>query len=226
MGREIILDTETTGLDRKLDRIVEIGCVEIIDLLPTGKTYHQYCNPLTPNHREALRVHGLSDVFLSTKPTFKRIHNTFLRFIGDARLVAHNAAFDLGMLNAELKRLDLDPLENEVVDTMELAKAKHPRRKHTLDALCSLYDIDSSRRSEHHGAMLDSELLSKVYIELRGGLQFGMQLDPLSETKDEMAPPVRLRPVPLQSRVTDQDTADHNAFVATLGESAIWRDYV
>lgn len=224
--REIILDTETTGLDRKVDRIVEIGCVEIVDLLPTGRTYHQYCNPLRPNHREAYRVHGLSDVFLSTKPTFKRIHTGFLRFIGDARLVAHNASFDMGMINEELDRLGIAPLENEVVDTLELAKEKHPRRKHTLDALCSLYDIDKSRRSEHHGALLDSELLSEVYIELRGGRQFGMQLDLLSQQNEEKVVPAKTRPVPLPSRVTDKDRVDHAAFVATLGESAIWRDYV
>ena len=224
--REIILDTETTGLDRKADRIVEIGAVEMVDLMPTGRTYHQYINPLRPVHREAYRVHGLSDVFLSTKPTFKRIHNTFLRFIGDARLVAHNAAFDLGMLNAELDRLDLDALSNEVIDTMELAKEKHPRRKHTLDALCSLYDIDSSRRTQH-GALLDAELLTDVYTELRGGRQFGMQLDLLAQPEgDEEDIPIRVRPVPLASRITDQDRIDHKGFVATLGDAAIWRDYV
>ena len=224
--REIIFDTETTGLDRKVDRVVEIGAVEVVDLMPTGRTYHQYCNPLRPVHKEAYRVHGLSDVFLSTKPTFKRIHGTFLRFIGDARLVAHNASFDIGMLNAELERLELNPLENEVVDSLQLAREKHPRRKHTLDALCSVYNIDNSRRTQH-GALLDAELLAEVYAELRGGRQFGMQLDMLAQPEgDEEDTPVRVRPVPLAKRITERDIADHRAFVATLGDAAIWRNYV
>lgn len=224
--REIILDTETTGLDRKVDRIVEIGAVEIVDLMPTGRTYHQYINPLRPVHKAAYRVHGLSDVFLSTKPTFKRIHNSFLDFIGDARLVAHNASFDIRMLNEELDRLDLPALANEVVDTQALAREKHPRRKHTLDALCSVYNIDNSRRTLH-GALLDAELLSEVYIELRGGRQFGMQLNMLALPESEQEKPtIRPRPAPLASRITDQDGADHKAFVATLGDAAVWRDYV
>jgi DNA polymerase-3 subunit epsilon len=224
--REIIFDTETTGLDRKTDRIVEIGCVEIVDLMPTGRTYHQYCNPLKPVHKEAYRIHGLSDVFLSTKPTFKRIHNRFLSFIEGARLVAHNATFDIAMINEELGRLGIAPLENEVVDTLAMAREVHPRRKHTLDALCSLYNIDTSRRTEH-GALLDSELLAQVYVELRGGRQFGMQLDLLASTEQEQEVlPARQRPTPLPSRVTDEDRAAHREFVATLGDSAIWRDYV
>lgn len=223
--REIILDTETTGLDRKLDRICEIGCVEMVDMIQTGRTFHQYCNPLRPVHREAYKVHGLSDVFLRMKPTFKRIHNRFLSFIEGATLVAHNAAFDIGMINEELDRLDIRPLENEVVDTLEIAKAVHPRRRHTLDALCSVYDIDSSRRTTH-GALLDSELLAQVYVELRGGRQFGMSLDRLTEPEVFDAPKTLQRPVPLQSRVTNEDRAAHRAFVDTLGDKAIWRNYV
>jgi DNA polymerase-3 subunit epsilon len=223
--REIILDTETTGLDRKVDRICEIGCVEMIDMISTGNTYHQYCNPLHPVHREAYKVHGLSDVFLRTKPTFKRIHNRFLNFIEGARLVIHNAAFDMGMINEELDRLGINPLENEVVDTLELAKAVHPRRRHTLDALCSLYDIDSSRRITH-GALLDSELLAQVYVELCGGRQFGMSL--ASEAVQEVfdAPKTLQRPTPLPSPITNEDRAAHRAFVETLGDKAIWRQYV
>jgi DNA polymerase III subunit epsilon len=224
--REIIFDTETTGLDRKVDRVVEIGCVEIVDLMPTGRTFHQYINPHgQPVHKEAYRVHGLSDVFLSSKPTFKRIHNRFLSFIEGATLVAHNAAFDMGMLNEELDRLGIKPLENEVVDTLELAKEKHPRRKHTLDALCSIYDIDNSRRTQH-GALLDAELLSEVYVELRGGRQFGMHLEVQDDAAKTEVIKARPRPTPLPSRVTDQDRADHSAFVATLGDGAIWRDYL
>jgi DNA polymerase III subunit epsilon len=224
--REIILDTETTGLDRKVDRIVEIGCVEVIDLMPTDRNYHQYVNPLMPVSKEAYKVHGLSDLFLQTKPTFKRIHNRFLSFIEGARLVAHNASFDVGMINAELERLGIPPLENEVVDSLELAKQIHPRRRHTLDALCSLYNIDKSKRIEH-GALLDAELLAQVYRELRGGLQFGMQLDMLAQSEsEEQQQPARQRPIPLSNRVTDIDRADHAAFVATLGDKAVWRDYV
>lgn len=224
--REIIFDTETTGLDRKVDRVVEIGCVEIVDLMPTGRTFHQYINPQgQPVHKEAYRVHGLSDVFLSSKPTFKRIHNRFLSFIEGATLVAHNAAFDIGMLNEELDRLGIKPLENEVVDTLEMAKEKHPRRKHTLDALCSIYDIDKSRRTQH-GALLDAELLSEVYVELRGGRQFGMHLEVQDDAAKTEVIKARPRPTPLPSRITDQDRADHSAFIATLGDDAIWRDYL
>jgi DNA polymerase-3 subunit epsilon len=222
--REIIFDTETTGLDRKADRIVEIGCVEINDLMPTGRTYHQYINPLQPVSKEAYAIHGLSDVFLGTKPTFKRIHRTFLRFIEGTRLVAHNAPFDVAMLNAELERLGLPPLQNEVVDSLELAKEKRPRGRHTLDGLCSAYGIDNSKRTKH-GALLDAEILADVYVELRGGRQLGMTLDVI-DTVEESVPAAKRRPVPLRPRVTEEDRAAHAAFIATLGESAIWRDYV
>jgi len=222
--RDIVIDTETTGLDRKVDRVVEIGCVEIDDLMPTGSTFHQYINPLHPVHREAFKVHGLNNEFLKTKPTFKRIANKFLRYIEGARLIAHNASFDIGMLNAELERLGIEPLKNEVVDTLALSKEKRPRGKHTLDALCSAYNIDNSKRTKH-GALLDAEILSEVYVELCGGRQFGMRLVVDNDDQDEVAPVIRQRPTPLVSRVTDADRAAHAAFVATLGDSAIWRDY-
>ncbi|WLB04132.1 DNA polymerase III subunit epsilon [Bradyrhizobium elkanii] len=223
--REIIIDTETTGIERKVDRIVEIGCVEINNWLPTGKTFHKYVNPTHPVHREAFAVHGLSNEFLKTKPTFKRVVNQFLAFIGDARLVAHNAPFDLGMINDELDRLDMPPLQNEIVDTLELAKAKRPRGRHTLDGLCSAFNIDTSRR-KLHGALLDAELLSEVYVELRGGRQYGLSL--LGEKEEvtiDNLPAARQRPVPLPSRLTDEERRLHAAFVETLGEKAIWREY-
>ncbi|BBB99679.1 DNA polymerase III subunit epsilon [Bradyrhizobium elkanii] len=223
--REIIIDTETTGIERKVDRIVEIGCVEINNWLPTGKTFHKYVNPTHPVHREAFAVHGLSNEFLKTKPTFKRVVNQFLAFIGDARLVAHNAPFDLGMINDELDRLDMPPLQNEIVDTLELAKAKRPRGRHTLDGLCSAFNIDTSRR-KLHGALLDAELLSEVYVELRGGRQYGLTL--LGEQEEvtiDNLPAARQRPVPLPSRLTDEERRLHAAFVETLGEKAIWREY-
>jgi DNA polymerase III subunit epsilon len=223
--REIIIDTETTGIERKVDRIVEIGCVEINNWLPTGKTFHKYVNPTHPVHREAFAVHGLSNEFLKTKPTFKRVVNQFLAFIGEARLVAHNAPFDLGMINDELERLDMPPLQNEIVDTLELAKTKRPRGRHTLDGLCSAFNIDTSRR-KLHGALLDAELLSEVYVELRGGRQYGLTL--LGEQEEvtiDNLPAARQRPVPLPSRLTDEERRLHAAFVETLGDKAIWREY-
>lgn len=225
--REIIIDTETTGIERKVDRIVEVGCVEINNLLPTGRTFHKYCNPQHPVHKEAFAVHGLSNEFLKTKPTFRRIVNQFITFIGDARLVAHNAPFDLGMINDELDRLDMAPLQNEVVDTLELARAKRPRGRHTLDGLCSAFNVDTSKRTLH-GALLDAELLSEVYVELRGGRQYGLTL--LGEDSNpahtiDNLPAARQRPVPLAPRVTDEERAAHAAFVDTLGEKAIWREY-
>jgi DNA polymerase-3 subunit epsilon len=225
LTREIILDTETTGLDRKVDRIVEIGCVEVVDMMPTGSTFHKYINPTHPVHREAFKVHGLSNEFLKTKPTFRRTVNQFLRFIEGATLVAHNASFDIGMLNAELERLDLPALENEVVDTLTLAREKHPGSRHTLDALCKRYDVDISRRLKH-GALLDAELLSEVYVELRGGRQFGMDLEPVDETpKEEIVYAARQRPDPLIRRIPAVERAAHAAFVNTLGPEAVWLDY-
>lgn len=227
MTREIIIDTETTGIERKLDRIVEIGCVEINNLLPTGKTFHKYVNPQHPVHKGAFAVHGLSNEFLKTKPTFRRVVNQFITFIGDARLVAHNAPFDLGMINDELDRLDMPPLQNEIVDTLEMAKAKRPGKRATLDALCSAFNIDTSKRTLH-GALLDAELLSEVYVELRGGRQYGLSL--LGEDSNpaltiDNLPAARQRPVPLPSRVTNEDRAAHAAFIETLGDKAIWREY-
>jgi DNA polymerase III subunit epsilon len=224
LKREIIIDTETTGLDRKTDRVVEIGCVEIIDLMPTGETYHKYINPQHPVHREAFKVHGLSNEFLKTKPTFRRTVNSFLTFIEGATLVAHNASFDIGMLNAELDRLDIPPLENEVVDSLALAREVRPGARHTLDGLCRAFDIDLSKRNLH-GALLDAQLLAAVYVELRGGRQFGMSLDLFAEQKEEKFVPARQRPVPLPSRVTDEDRSQHKAFVESLGDNAIWLDY-
>jgi DNA polymerase-3 subunit epsilon len=224
--REIIIDTETTGLERKLDRIVEIGCVEINNLLPTGKTFHKYVNPTHPVHKEAFAVHGLSNEFLKTKLTFRRVVNQFLTFIGDARLVAHNASFDLGMINDELERLDMPPLHNEIIDTLEMAKTKRPGKRATLDALCSAFNIDTSKRTLH-GALLDAELLSEVYVELRGGRQYGLSL--LGEDNDpitiDQLPAARQRPVPLPPRITAGEREAHAVFIQTLGGEVIWNEY-
>jgi DNA polymerase-3 subunit epsilon len=224
--REIIIDTETTGLERKLDRIVEIGCVEINNLLPTGKTFHKYVNPQHPVHRDAFAVHGLSNEFLKTKPTFRRVVNQFITFIGDARLVAHNASFDLGMIHDELERLNMPPLDNEIIDTLEIAKAKRPGKRATLDALCSAFNIDTSKR-DLHGALLDAQLLSEVYVELRGGRQYGMSLfggEDDGITIDQL-PAARQRPVPLPPRITEEERAAHAAFIQTLGGEVIWKEY-
>jgi DNA polymerase III subunit epsilon len=223
--REIIFDTETTGLSATDDRLVEIGCVEIVDLIPTGKTFHTYINPRHPVNPAAFRVHGLSNAFLSDKPTFTRIADRFLKFIGDSPLVAHNANFDVGFINAELQRISLDPLKNEIIDTLALSREKRPGAKHTLDALCSHFGIDNTRRKKH-GALLDSELLAEVYVELRGGRQMTMDVVSDEEPSTVVFKPARQRPTPLVSRVTDQDRAAHREFVASLGDKAIWNEYL
>jgi DNA polymerase-3 subunit epsilon len=223
--REIVIDTETTGLDRGVDRVVEIGCVEIENRIPTGRTFHQYINPTYPVHKDAFKIHGLDNDFLKTKPTFRRIANKFLRFIDGASLVVHNAPFDMGMLNEELDRLGMPPLENEVVDTLALARVKRPRGRHTLDALCCAYGIDNSRR-DVHGALLDAELLSEVYVEMLGGLQIGLDLfQPDRAKSEELKFRARQRPVPLVRAITAEERAAHQTFIQNLGDKAIWLDY-
>ena len=175
--REIVMDTETTGLEATGgDRIVEIGGVELINHLPTGRTYHQYINPERTMPREAFEVHGLSDDFLSDKPVFARIADEFLEFIGDARLVIHNASFDMAFFNAELDRLGRPVLPmDRAIDTLEIARRKFPGAQASLDALCKRFGIDNSARTLH-GALLDSEILAEVYLELLGGRQQGLSL--------------------------------------------------
>ncbi|WP_315729905.1 DNA polymerase III subunit epsilon [Bradyrhizobium sp. SZCCHNRI2010] len=223
MKREIILDTETTGLDRKVDRIVEIGCVEVIDLVPTGTTFHKYINPTHPVHKEAFKVHGLSNDFLKKFPTFRRQVRQFLAFIEGATLVAHNASFDIGMINAELERLDIPPLQNEVVDSLALAREKRPGSRHTLDALCKALNISTAKR-DLHGALLDAQLLAEVYCELRGGRQIGMTLDLFAQVETSIPTVARQRPVPLPPRLTDEDRAMHAEFISSI-KDAIWNEY-
>jgi len=184
--REIVFDTETTGLDPKTgDRMVEIGCVEMIGRVETGNTFHAYYNPERDMPAEAENVHGLSEAFLSTKPLFADGVEELLEFLGDAPLVAHNAGFDFGFLNAELERIGRDPINlDRMVDTVAIARKKHPGAKNSLDALCTRYGVDRSHRVKH-GALLDAELLAQVYVELKGGRQIGLEL--ASET-DEAAP--------------------------------------
>src|SRR5262245_31710611 len=172
MLREVVFDTETTGLDAaKGDRLIEIGCVEIVNRIPTGREFHRYMNPERDLHPEAVAVHGLTAEFLKDKPLFRDVADDFLSFIGDAPLVAHNASFDLGFINAELARLSRSPLTSDrIVDTLALARRRHPAGPNTLDALCKRYGIDLSQRTKH-GALLDSMLLAGVYVELLGERQ-------------------------------------------------------
>ncbi len=227
--REIVLDTETTGLDPlRGDRLVEIGCVEILNRIPTGQNYHVYLNPERDMPIEAFNVHGLSAQFLSDKPLFAQVVDEFLDFIGDATLVIHNAAFDIGFINAELAKLQRKPLSfDRVVDTLALARRRHPGGSNRLDDLMSRYGIDASRRTKH-GALLDSELLADVYAELCGGRQTALGLM-VVETSVQLearreASPLR-RPRPLPSRIEPGELAAHEEFVKTLGDNSIWKDY-
>lgn len=227
--REIVLDTETTGLNPLTgDRLVEIGCVEILNRIPTGQVYHVYLNPERDMPVEAFNVHGLSSEFLSDKPLFAEVVDDFLAFIADDPLVIHNAAFDIGFINAELARTGRAALTfDRVVDTLSLARRRHPGASNRLDDLMNRYGIDGSRRAKH-GALLDSELLAEVYAELCGGKQTALSLTVVETTAvvvEGQAAASLQRPRPLAPRLTEAETAAHTAFVATLGENAIWKDY-
>ncbi|WP_035871938.1 DNA polymerase III subunit epsilon [Cucumibacter marinus] len=228
--REIVLDTETTGLSPlEGDRLVELGCVELINHVPTGEHFHVYCNPQRDMPEGAFRVHGLSAEFLSDKPLFGDIAQGFLEFIGDATLIIHNAPFDMGFLNAELERVTRPPLGNKVIDTVMLARKVHPGARVNLDALCKHYGIDNSRRTLH-GALLDSEILAEVYLELIGGRQVALALG-RQQMEEEAANraekrPVRQRPGPLPARVDDETLSAHKAFVETLSDEPIWDRYL
>lgn len=229
MNREIVLDTETTGLSPATgDRLVEIGAVELINHIPSGRHYHVYINPQRSMPEEAFRVHGLSDEFLADKPLFGAVAQDFLDFLGDARLVIHNASFDMGFLNAELERAGRRPLANDVLDTVMLAREKHPGARVSLDALCKHYGIDNSRRTLH-GALLDSEILAEVYLELIGGKQVSLALVAESRVSGADAIAARIvalpRPVPLPPRISQSEIAAHDKLVATLGADSIWARY-
>src|SRR6201989_787082 len=228
--REIVLDTETTGLDPlRGDRLVEIGCVEIFNRMPTGQSYHVYINPERDMPAEAFAVHGLSGEFLATKPLFTEVVDDFLAFIADAPLVIHNASFDISFINAELDRIKRAPIPRErLVDTLLLARRKHPGVSNRLDDLCSPYSIDNSHRTKH-GALLDAELLAEVYVDLTGSRQ--SQLILASETTEIRIgiageTPRRQRVAPLVVRITDAEREAHRAFVATLGEKPVWMEYL
>ncbi|GGF06427.1 DNA polymerase III subunit epsilon [Stappia taiwanensis] len=233
MTREISFDTETTGLNpRGGDRLVEIGGVELINHVPTGRSYHVYLNPERDMPIEAFNVHGLSEEFLADKPLFVDVADEFLEFVGDGLLVIHNASFDMGFINMELERVGRPPIPDEqVLDTLALARRKHPGSPASLDALCSRYGIDNSRRTKH-GALLDAEILAEVYLELIGGKQAGLALMAEDDgaaggdgTQDRVAGPALQRPQPLPSRLTEAALEQHKAFIAGMGENALWRGY-
>jgi DNA polymerase-3 subunit epsilon len=225
--REIVLDTETTGLD-PFDghRVVEIGCIELVNRIPTGASFHTYLNPERDVPEAAFNVHGLSVDFLKDKPLFAEVADEFLAFMGDAMLIAHNASFDYGFLCAELDRCQRTTLPRDrVIDTIQLARRKHSAGPYSLDALCARYGIDNSRRTRH-GALLDAELLAEVYLELIGARQASLIL------VEEMAIGINggrrvaaQRPILLPPRLTDEETLAHREFIATLGDDAVWRHY-
>lgn len=226
--REIVLDTETTGIDHsKGHRIVELGAIELVNHIPSGRTFHAYIDPERDMPSDAEAIHGLTTQFLKGKPLFSAIAGDFLAFIGDASLVIHNAAFDVGFLNAELTRLNMPALLPErVVDTLMLARQKHPMGPNSLDALCKRYGIDNAKRDKH-GALLDSELLADVYLELIGGRQSALSLSAITvSARAAIAPSgiVRARPTPLASRLTEMEMAAHAALIAELGDKAMWNE--
>ena len=229
--REIVIDTETTGLDAARDRIVEVGCVELFNHIPTGRRLQLYINPGRPMSGEAARVHGLTDAFLADKPAFAAVADELIAFVADAPLIAHNAEFDFAFLNAELARLGLKAIPaHRMVDTLMLARRKHPAGPNSLDALCNRYYVDSSRRTLH-GALLDAELLAEVYVELIGGRQASLIL---TEEMDggsaslpgSLAIRVGARPEPRLFRVTEIETAAHSERLGILGANAIWLGYL
>ena len=228
--REIVLDTETTGLDPfQGHRMVEIGCVELVNRMPSGRHFHRYVNPEREVPEEAFAVHGLSSEFLRDKPVFADIVDELLSFIGDAPLVAHNAVFDLGFLNAELERAGKAAVGHErLVDTLLLARRKYPAGPNRLDDLCTRYGIDNSQRTTH-GALLDAKILAEVYLELIDARQAQLLLvEARAATSGAaaLASDMRVRPHALPPRLSPEEQQAHRAFIATLGDHAIWQEYL
>lgn len=225
--REIIFDTETTGLDPVTgDRMVEIGCIEMVNRVLTGNNFHAYFNPERDMPSEAEKVHGLSISFLSDKPLFRESAGELLEFLGDSPLVAHNAQFDFGFLNHELCLCGFDPVgDDRMVDTLAIARRRHPGAKHSLDALCTRYGVDRSHRVLH-GALLDAELLAQVYVELTGGRQIGLQLA-VDNTTEERIETAVFRPktgeyrAPRAHAASEEELARHAAFLESL-DSPLW----
>lgn len=228
--REIIFDTETTGLDNRTDRIIEIGAVELENRFPTGRNFHVFINPQGQKvHPDALNVHGITDESLLDKPVFAEIIEEWTEFTAGAKLVAHNAKFDVGFFNAEFDRVGFPPIDNDrVIDSLSLARRRHPMGPNSLDALCKRYGIDNSKR-EKHGALLDSELLAEVYIELIGGKQAALTLETAkggdatdSGADDVMNHAVRARAKKLPSPLGAADRDAHKAMIKKIGEKSLW----
>ena len=226
--REIVLDTETTGFDPQSgDRIVEIGAIELMGHVPTSNVFHEYIDPEREMPKEAFEVHGLGDEFLRGKPKFAQIGQRFLDFIGDAKLVIHNAAFDMKFLNAELKWMGLPTLPfSRAIDTLEIARRRFPGSPASLDALCRRFTIDNSSRTLH-GALLDSEILAEVYLELIGGRQPDFALSATAVGSSTLSVQsewkTTARHVPLAPRITDQEQQAHAIFIEELGDAALWK---
>jgi DNA polymerase-3 subunit epsilon len=225
--REIVLDTETTGLDPDAGhRVIEIGCVELVDHFPTGRSFQAYLNPERDMPPDAQRIHGITSEFLSDKPLFAHVVEEFLEFIGDAPLVIHNASFDMKFLNAELKRVTRKTLDiGRAIDTVDMARNRFPGARVSLDELCKRFSIDLSGRSLH-GALLDAELTAQVYLELKGGRQKKLLLSPTDEAALVVTTEIRVartRPAPLVVVISDTEREAHTAFVAKeLGQDAVW----
>jgi DNA polymerase-3 subunit epsilon len=226
--REIVLDTETTGLDPyQGHRLIEIGCIELLNRIPSGQVFHHYVHPERDIPEEAFRVHGISLEMLKDKPRFHEIADDLLAFLGDAPLVIHNAAFDMGFLNAEFERAERPLLDRtRMIDTLLLARRKYPGGSNRLDDLCLRYRIDASRRTKH-GALLDAELLAEVYIELIDARQATLILveNGEAERTPQQIAASRVRPQPLAARLTDDEFGAHRSFIATLGDAALWNSY-
>jgi DNA polymerase III subunit epsilon len=228
--REIVLDTETTGLDPfQGHRVVEIGCIELVNRIPSGQTFHRYINPERDMPAEAFAVHGLAIEFLKDKPLFADVADELLAFIGDAPLVAHNASFDLGFLNAELERAARPAVgRDRLIDTLLIARRKFPGGPNRLDDLCLRFGIDNSRRTKH-GALLDAEILADVYLDLIDArqAQLGLVTTVIGGLRDGMGTlRARARPTPLLPRITEAERAAHRAFITALGATTIWSDYL
>ena len=225
--REIVFDTETTGLDPlQGHRLVELGCIELINRIPSGQTFHRYLNPERDVPAEASNIHGLTTDFLKDKPRFVDIVDDFIAFIGEDPLIAHNASFDYGFICAELERVTRPaPARERLIDTIALARRRHTTGPYSLDALCQRYGIDNSRRTKH-GALLDAELLAEVYLELIGGRQATLILTETASVNGAARQGAATqRPSPLPARLTDAELVAHAAFIATLGGNALWAGY-
>ncbi|KJS07778.1 MAG: DNA polymerase III subunit epsilon [Hoeflea sp. BRH_c9] len=227
--REIVFDTETTGLDNQADRIIEIGCIELENQFPTGRTLHLFINPDGRKvHPDALAVHGITDAFLADKPAFALVAEEIADFFEGAHYVAHNASFDMGFLNAEFKRIGRPAVAPDlVIDTLALARRRHPMGPNSLDALCRRYGIDNSHRSKH-GALLDAELLTDVYIEMLGGRQAALGLSSVEtvtveRSVDELIVEIGERPQPLPQRLSAADIEAHTRLIERIGGNALWR---